>query len=166
MFSIPGTFYELPSFHSSIRITSKPKKVKPPSVSTRIADLFKDKVKAIYPGTLWCGSGNQARSEHEVGLFRNTDICCKLHDKCPSFIEPGKEHKGLKNKGLFTRSHCKCDQIFYDCLKNIDTLVSNKIGYTYFNILRPKCFRKQYRVTGCEKWYLSITMIYLLIYFS
>lgn len=152
--SIYDIFHELPSFQSGILITKKLKKVRPTSVTTlsSIADLLRDKVKAIYPGTLWCGGGNQARSEHEVGLFRNTDICCKLHDKCPSFIEAGKEHKGLINNGLFTRSHCKCDQIFYDCLKNIDSLVSNKIGYTYFNILRPKCFQKQYRITGCEKW--------------
>lgn len=155
MISVYGTLHELPAFHRSrIRITAKPKKLRPTSGSPihGIADLFKDKVKAIYPGTLWCGGGNQARSEHEVGLFRNTDICCKVHDKCPSFIEPGKEHKGLKNNGLFTRSHCECDQLFYNCLKKIDSLVSNKIGYTYFNILRPKCFRKQYRITGCQKW--------------
>lgn len=155
MISVYGTLHELPAFHRSrIRITAKPKKLRPTSGSPihGIADLFKDKVKAIYPGTLWCGGGNQARSEHEVGLFRNTDICCKVHDKCPSFIEPGKEHKGLKNNGLFTRSHCECDQLFYNCLKKIDSLVSNKIGYTYFNILRPKCFRKPYRITGCQKW--------------
>lgn len=156
MFSVYGTLHELPSFYNSrIRITAKPKKVRPTSTSAiaSITDLFKDKVKAIYPGTLWCGGGNQARSEREVGLFRNTDICCKAHDKCPSFIEAGEEFKGLKNNGLFTRSHCECDQNFYNCLKNIDSLVSNKIGYTYFNILRPKCFRKQYRIKGCKKWW-------------
>lgn len=157
MFSEYGILLQWPGFFNGrIRITAKPKKIiaRPTNASPMdsIADLFKDKVKAIYPGTLWCGSGNQARSAHEVGIFRNTDICCKAHDKCPLFIAPGKEQNGLRNTGSFTRSHCKCDQLFYNCLKKIDSLVSNKIGYTYFNILRPKCFRKQYRITGCKKW--------------
>lgn len=155
MYALYGhTLPELPNYLTNhIRFTAKPKIVaRPPTSSSPITDLFKDRVKAIYPGTLWCGGGTQARNEHEVGLFRNTDICCKAHDKCPIFIEAGKERKGLKNNGLFTRSHCKCDQLFYNCLKKINSLVSNKIGYTYFNLLRPKCFRKQYKITGCKKW--------------
>lgn len=117
-----------------------------------MADIIKDKVKAIYPGTLWCGDGNAARSENEVGLFKNTDTCCKIHDKCPSSIPSGKYYKGLYNGGSYTRSHCQCDQQFYNCLKKTNSFISNKIGYTYFNILRPKCFRKAHPVVGCKKW--------------
>lgn len=163
MFSIYSTLFEFPSFFNSRisltkRIISKPlypkKVIRPVSISpiAEIVDGFKDKLKAIYPGTLWCGDGNQARSENEVGLFRNTDICCKMHDQCPSFIPSGREFKSLRNHGLFTRSHCDCDQKFYNCLKKIDSLISNKIGYTYFNILRPQCFRKEYPIVGCKKW--------------
>lgn len=107
---------------------------------------------AMRLGTLWCGDGNYARNVNEIGLFRNTDICCKHHDQCPAFIRPGNELKGLRNTGLFTRSHCDCDQKFYTCLKNIDSIISNKIGITYFNILKPKCFRREYPIAGCRKW--------------
>lgn len=117
-----------------------------------ILDTFKDKLKAIYPGTLWCGDGNTARSEHEVGIFRNTDTCCRMHDKCPSSIPAGYTFKNLRNGGLFTRSHCDCDQEFYRCLKKASSIVSNKIGYTYFNILRPQCFRREHPIIGCRKW--------------
>jgi secretory phospholipase A2 len=50
------------------------------------------------------------------------------------------------------RSSCDCDEKFYDCLKIANTLVSRKIGITYFNVLRPKCFRKDHPVSGCEKY--------------
>lgn len=134
-----------------------PKKVFRPYVSpvASLADIIKDKVKAIYPGTLWCGDGNLARSEHEVGLFKNTDICCKMHDKCPVSIPSGRQYKGLHNVGSYTRSHCSCDQQFYHCLKKTNSLISNKIGYTYFNLLKPKCFRKGFPVVGCRKWYAN-----------
>lgn len=47
----------------------------PSSPLGAITDGIKDRLKAIYPGTLWCGDGNQARSHNQIGLFRNTDIC-------------------------------------------------------------------------------------------
>lgn len=166
MFSVYSNLFELPGFFNSRvslkkRIVPKPSsypkkylvKASAPALPfTGIIDGFKDSIKAIYPGTLWCGDGSNARSEHEVGLFQNTDICCRMHDKCPASIRPGQQYKGLKNNGLFTRSHCDCDRRFYNCLKKVDSIVSNKLGYTYFNILRPQCFRKEYPIVGCKKW--------------
>lgn len=178
MFSTYNTLFELPGFFNSRisltkRLISKPanvpKKYYNDSANviydirgpiehihpvTEIIDSFKDKLKAIYPGTLWCGDGNQARSEYEVGIFRNTDICCRMHDKCPTSIASGHSFKNLRNGGLFTRSHCDCDQEFYRCLKKANSIVSNKIGYTYFNILRPQCFRSEHPIIGCRKWYV------------
>lgn len=169
MFAIHHSAYEVPNYFNN-RISIKSRIMPPPTVYTSIpvrtkiirpalspltsiTDSIKDRLKAIYPGTLWCGDGNQARNQNEIGLFRNTDICCKQHDQCPSFIKSGSEFKGLRNTGLFTRSHCDCDIKFYNCLKRTDTIISNKIGYTYFNILRPQCFRKDYPIRGCKKWY-------------
>lgn len=121
MFSFYHTLFELPSlFNGRVsirqRIVSKPPLPVPQkqiatSPLASITEGLKDKLKAIYPGTLWCGDGNQARNKNEIGLFRNTDICCKQHDQCPSFIRSGAEFKGLRNTGLFTRSHCECDQV-------------------------------------------------------
>lgn len=157
MYAIRNSQLELPEFYNT-RITIVAKTPQKSSLFrpitshlSSIADGLKDRLKAIYPGTLWCGDGNQAKNEHEVGLFRSTDICCKLHDQCPAFIRAGKEFKGLRNTGHFTRSHCDCDLKFYNCLKRTGSIVSNKIGYTYFNILRPPCFRKEYPVVGCKK---------------
>jgi hypothetical protein len=53
---------------------------------------------------------------------------------------------------VYFRSNCDCDERFYECLKKANTLISTKIGLTYFNVLRPKCFRKDYPVSGCEKY--------------
>ena len=54
-------------------------------------------------GTLWCGAGNAARTEDEVGVFRSTDKCCRQHDNCPDSIAAGATKHGLRNTGTFTR---------------------------------------------------------------
>lgn len=117
-----------------------------------VADILDSRLKAIYPGTQWCGNGNRARDAEDLGLFKRTDDCCRTHDNCSDNIPAGQSRHGLNNSGLFTRSSCECDEKFYDCLKTAKTLVSRKIGITYFNVLRPKCFRKDHPVSGCEKY--------------
>lgn len=66
-------------------------------------EKFKTNVKAIFPGTNWCGGGNQAKSENDIGFFYLTDFCCRAHDRCFSAIPAGEEAMNLKNNGLFTR---------------------------------------------------------------
>ncbi|XP_040172918.1 uncharacterized protein LOC120905811 isoform X3 [Anopheles arabiensis] len=114
-------------------------------------NAFKRKVKAIYPGTVWCGDGNQAKSENDIGFFYLTDSCCRAHDLCPITIAAGEQFNRLKNNGYFTRSHCDCDKQFFNCLKNANTLVSRQIGYTYFNLLKPQCFRYEHPKLNCTK---------------
>lgn len=144
LFAIHHTAFEVPNFFTNkISVNTRiipssaplslPFYPKYPSFrasALSISDGLKDKLKAIYPGTLWCGDGNQARHKNEVGIFRNTDICCKQHDHCPAFIKRNQEFKGLRNTGLFTRSHCDCDWKFYNCLRQTNSLIANKIGYT------------------------------------
>lgn len=172
MLTIHHSTFEMPNFFSN-RISVNTRIISPPpphygrppfraassSINT-VSDGIKDRLKAIYPGTLWCGDGNQAKHKNEFGIFRHTDICCKQHDNCPAFIKRNQEFKGLHNTGLFTKSHCDCDWKFYSCLKQTNTLISNKIGYTYFNILRPQCFRKEYPIIGCNKLYSKISLKY------
>uniref|UniRef100_A0A182PI10 Phospholipase A2 n=1 Tax=Anopheles epiroticus TaxID=199890 RepID=A0A182PI10_9DIPT len=122
------------------------------TIST-LFNTFKHKVKAIYPGTVWCGDGNQAKSENDIGFFRLTDSCCRAHDLCPITIAAGEQFNRLKNNGYFTRSHCDCDKQFYNCLKNANTLVSRQVGYTYFNLLKPQCFRYEHPKLNCTKRY-------------
>ncbi|XP_026485240.2 uncharacterized protein LOC113392860 [Vanessa tameamea] len=139
------------------------------NVANSMVDVFKDRVQAIYPGTIWCGDGHspQARSG-ELGLFFFTDTCCRQHDACKMYISAGETKFGLTNTGLFTRSHCSCDAKFRECLRKTNSLVSAQIGLTYFNVLGPQCFRKAHpivrcvrrtRITGlkCEEYELDYT---------
>ncbi|XP_062548652.1 uncharacterized protein LOC134213525 isoform X2 [Armigeres subalbatus] len=142
-----GTTSSLGTAGSSTKRPSRPFK-------TTVGGLFvqfKQRIKAIYPGTVWCGDGNQAKSENDIGFFYMTDTCCRAHDLCPAAIAAGEQFNRLKNNGYFTRSHCDCDKQFYNCLKNANSLVSNQIGYTYFNLLKPQCFRHEHPKMGCSK---------------
>ncbi|XP_053681680.1 uncharacterized protein LOC128732455 [Sabethes cyaneus] len=133
---------------------SKGPPVPPPPPKSSIGSLFdqfKQRIKAIYPGTVWCGDGNQAKSENDIGFFYQTDVCCRAHDLCPLSIAAGEQFNRLRNNGYFTRSHCDCDKQFYNCLKNANSLVSNQIGYTYFNLLKPQCFRHEHPKVACSK---------------
>ncbi|GAB0094411.1 phospholipase A2 [Sergentomyia squamirostris] len=131
------------------------------SFANGLLDNFMDRIKAVYPGTLWCGGGDLAKGSNDLGLFALTDSCCKMHDQCALYIRPRTQLYGLKNGGLFTRSHCDCDREFYFCLKRINTFISNKIGYTYFNILGPQCFREEYPVLTCAKRHRNRCYSYL-----
>ncbi|CAG5013371.1 unnamed protein product [Parnassius apollo] len=139
------------------------------NVANSVVDAFKDRVQAIYPGTMWCGDGHSAAARSgELGLFFFTDTCCRQHDACKIYIRAGETKYGLTNTGLFTRSHCSCDLKFRNCLRKTNSLVSAQIGLTYFNVLGPQCFRKAHpivrclrrtRITGqkCEEYELDYT---------
>lgn len=73
------------------------------SFATGIFGSFQSRVKAIYPGTVWCGTGDSAKSQKDIGLFYVTDSCCQAHDTCPKFIPAKSVLFGLKNTGTFTR---------------------------------------------------------------
>ncbi|XP_044739771.1 phospholipase A2-like [Chrysoperla carnea] len=115
--------------------------------------------RAIYPGTKWCGDGNISDFDNDLGLFADADVCCREHDKCPTFIVRGGSKFGLYNNGLFTRSHCDCDTAFYECLlKNSKlSLPSLQLGVTYFNILGPQCFKEDYPIKNCLKSVLTVS---------
>ncbi|KAL0127959.1 hypothetical protein PUN28_003309 [Cardiocondyla obscurior] len=106
-------------------------------------------MRAIFPGTRWCGDGDNARSEDELGYFSELDACCREHDNCQYNIIAGESKANLKNNGIFTKSACACDFKFHNCLKNvasnkviskIQSTVASQIGKTYFNMLQPQCF--------------------------
>lgn len=54
-------------------------------------------------GTLWCGNGDLAKNENDLGYFNRTDACCRSHDNCMNDILSGDTKANLKNNGLFTR---------------------------------------------------------------
>ncbi|KAL2738960.1 phospholipase A2 isoform X2 [Vespula squamosa] len=119
----------------------------------QVLNLVSDKFRAIYPGTLWCGDGDIAKNEDDLGFFASTDACCRAHDMCSNNINSGEEKYRLLNNGIFTRlSHCSCDSAFYNCLKNADSIVATKIGFTYFDVLSPQCFNEDYPIIKCNKY--------------
>uniref|UniRef100_A0AAV2IW49 Phospholipase A2-like central domain-containing protein n=1 Tax=Knipowitschia caucasica TaxID=637954 RepID=A0AAV2IW49_KNICA len=63
----------------------------------------------IVPGTLWCGSGNKAPSYSDLGVFSETDTCCREHDQCKDTILSFHSKFGVFNRNIFTMSHCDCD---------------------------------------------------------
>uniref|UniRef100_A0A2A4IT35 phospholipase A2 n=1 Tax=Heliothis virescens TaxID=7102 RepID=A0A2A4IT35_HELVI len=74
------------------------------NVANSLVDSFKDRVQAIYPGTVWCGDGRSATARSsDLGLFFFTDTCCRQHDACKLYIKAGETKYGLTNTGLFTR---------------------------------------------------------------
>ncbi|CAG9793137.1 unnamed protein product [Diatraea saccharalis] len=74
------------------------------NAANSLVDSFKDRVQAIYPGTVWCGDGHSATARSgELGLFFFTDTCCRQHDACKMYIKAGETKHGLTNTGLFTR---------------------------------------------------------------
>ncbi|XP_067015346.2 phospholipase A2 isoform X3 [Anabrus simplex] len=127
----------------------------------RFLEQFKDALRPIFPGTLWCGPGDRAKSLEDVGLFKGSDSCCREHDICPDNIPGWGSKHGLVNKGPFTKSHCDCDDRFFQCLKDVmrstKSPIAPQIGIAYFNVVGPQCFKEEYPIVKCtEKHKLPI----------
>ncbi|XP_044267255.1 phospholipase A2-like isoform X2 [Tribolium madens] len=113
--------------------------------------LLSIKNKLIVPGTKWCGIGDVAISYHDLGFFKETDLCCREHDSCLEYISVKDSLHGITNKNLFTVSHCNCDEKFRKCLKTGGNFLSELLGYGYFTIIGPQCFREDYPIVRCKK---------------
>uniref|UniRef100_A0A3B5A507 phospholipase A2 n=1 Tax=Stegastes partitus TaxID=144197 RepID=A0A3B5A507_9TELE len=108
----------------------------------------------IVPGTLWCGSGNKAPSYSDLGVFSDTDSCCREHDQCKHTILSFHSQFGVFNTNIFTMSHCDCDNKFRSCLKEANDSIANVVGYTFFNLLKMHCFEFSHRLQCIERnWF-------------
>ncbi|XP_034025750.1 group 3 secretory phospholipase A2-like [Thalassophryne amazonica] len=96
--------------------------------------------RTIFPGTLWCGNGHRARTYEQLGMFENTDKCCREHDHCKHIISAFSVKYGVLNPNFFTISHCDCDERFRECLLGVNDAISNMVGYSFFNIIKAPCF--------------------------
>uniref|UniRef100_A0AAY4D287 Phospholipase A2-like central domain-containing protein n=1 Tax=Denticeps clupeoides TaxID=299321 RepID=A0AAY4D287_9TELE len=113
----------------------------------------------MVPGTLWCGSGNQAENFTELGVFSQTDECCREHDHCEHTITSFSLEYGIFNHKLFTLSHCDCDDRFRQCLSSSNDGMANFVGFGYFNVLKMQCFEFSYKMQCAERswWGTCIT---------
>ncbi|XP_073334652.1 group 3 secretory phospholipase A2 isoform X2 [Pagrus major] len=108
----------------------------------------------IVPGTLWCGSGNKAPSYEDLGVFAETDSCCREHDQCKHTILSFDSQFGVFNSNIFTMSHCDCDKKFHSCLTEAKDSISDVVGYTFFNLLQMHCFEFSHRLQCTQRnWF-------------
>ncbi|KAM6901434.1 group 3 secretory phospholipase A2 [Lycodopsis pacificus] len=108
----------------------------------------------IVPGTLWCGSGNKAPSYADLGVFAETDSCCREHDQCKHTVPSFHSQFGIFNSNLFTMSHCDCDNKLHSCLAQANDSISDVVGYTFFNLLNVHCFEFSRRLQCTERnWF-------------
>ncbi|XP_052456873.1 group 3 secretory phospholipase A2-like [Carassius gibelio] len=94
----------------------------------------------VFPGTLWCGRGTSASDYEQLGMFVHADRCCRDHDHCELIIRSFSVDFGVFNPSLFTLSHCDCDRRFKRCLLNGNDTISNMVGYSFFDVLKLRCF--------------------------
>ncbi|XP_067289205.1 group 3 secretory phospholipase A2 [Pseudorasbora parva] len=112
--------------------------------------LHRSKRAWMIPGTMWCGSGNKAAGFTDLGVFEDTDKCCREHDHCKDTIGSFSYNYGVFNANIFTLSHCDCDNRFRRCLLGVNNTMSNLVGYGYFNLLKMRCFEFSHRMQ-CAK---------------
>uniref|UniRef100_A0A8D8S4F5 phospholipase A2 n=1 Tax=Cacopsylla melanoneura TaxID=428564 RepID=A0A8D8S4F5_9HEMI len=114
---------------------------------------IRNQIQFIKPGTKWCGTGDIARDFDDTGIFHDIDSCCRSHDLCPENIVAKSSKYNLTNDGSFTRSSCNCDLEFYKCLKEASNPLAIEVGIAYFDILKPLCFRFDFPMLGCKKYF-------------
>lgn len=93
----------------------------------------------IIPGTKWCGTGDIAESYHDLGDDATMDRCCRTHDLCPLKVRAYQKRYNLNNNSIYTKSHCKCDDMLFECLKNTNTSAAQVMGSIYFNLVQVPC---------------------------
>ncbi|XP_064485215.1 uncharacterized protein LOC135397552 [Ornithodoros turicata] len=108
----------------------------------------------IYPGTKWCGSGNIALHEQELGELIEVDKCCRQHDYATETINPRETKHGLTNYRGYPITTCNDDWKFYACLKKEGSPAAMEIGHIYFDMLSPLCFLKNH-TTECQEYFTS-----------
>ncbi|XP_051891579.1 uncharacterized protein proca1 [Pristis pectinata] len=131
-----------------------PRRVPREARSDGEAVLHRRKRGFTYPGTLWCGSGNNAESYDHLGEFSETDKCCREHDHCAHVIYPLAYSYGHRNFRLHTMSHCDCDAELKQCLRRVNDTTSRIVGQAFFNVLEVPCFDLAYKEQCVERyWY-------------
>ncbi|XP_030029837.2 uncharacterized protein LOC115447059 [Manduca sexta] len=96
-------------------------------------------LQGIIPGTKWCGTGDIAADYHDLGADRRLDRCCRTHDLCPSKVRAFSRRYNLTNNSIYSKSHCTCDDMLFDCLKATNTSASHLMGHIYFNLVQVPC---------------------------
>ncbi|XP_040570671.1 uncharacterized protein [Lepeophtheirus salmonis] len=120
---------------------------------------FKSIFSGIVPGTKWCGINDIAVNYHDIGDEGELDRCCRAHDHCPVKVKAFQSNYGTFNFHPYTKSHCYCDNVFYNCLKRLVTgenstntplQKAHTIGNIYFNVIGIECIEPKFPVHCLE----------------
>ncbi|CAN7940466.1 unnamed protein product [Ixodes hexagonus] len=95
---------------------------------------------AIFPGTKWCGDGDMADNYNDLGVFKETDMCCRDHDHATDSMAPKQTKHGITNNMFYTMTNCHDDCKFYNCLLKAEAGLADSVGRIFFNILQSQCF--------------------------
>lgn len=121
----------------------------------------------VYPGTKWCGPGDDAEDYEDLGRLENTDKCCRAHDNCPVHILPFQTVYHYLNYRPYSLTHCTCDENLFNCLKVVGREVaaergdSDMVGKVFFYEANIPCFRlehakycakRHWSKLWCEEW--------------
>lgn len=109
----------------------------------------------ILPGTLWCGLGDIARDDSDLGLYTEMDKCCRAHDRCEDYIQSKATRYGLYNKYFCRSSLCECETQFHNCLTQLRGMYPYAVRRIYFRKCK-QCFRTFYDPQECTNEGLDI----------
>lgn len=53
---------------------------------------------------------------------------------------------------------------FFECLKNAKDKIAKQIGFTYFSVLGPQCFKMDYPIEDCQatRKYVAVNFVVIL----
>lgn len=106
----------------------------------------------IYPGTKWCGAGDEASGGYDdMGENVATDRCCREHDHCPYYISGFSTDFNYWNYRFHTLLHCSCEERFKSCLESAGNSIAHMVGYIYFNYVGKTCFNLKPKKTCKER---------------
>ncbi|CAO1381035.1 unnamed protein product [Diamesa serratosioi] len=128
-------------------------------IKSVIVENSYENVKELKAGvfTNYCGPGDTANGAGETvaGFMTDIDKCCKIHDDCDEQVMTKNDfnlYPSLPKKNLyFTSLSCNCDRLFYNCMKQTETILADLIMWIY-TIAQSSCFQKEYKIERCSKY--------------
>ncbi|XP_071848744.1 uncharacterized protein [Apostichopus japonicus] len=109
----------------------------------------------MFPGTLWCGTGNRAPTYDALGMHNRTDMCCRDHDHSTEdmSISSGATKYHFTNWNILPIMHCSQDKRFHKCLRQVKNEFAYEVGRAYFNVFDVKCFVIRNRKQCVERFW-------------
>ena len=71
-------------------------------------------------------------------------------------VKPFQTRYNLFNFAPYTKSHCDCDEAFYNCLKAVNSSKADAVGDVFFNVLGIQCVEGRLG-RGCHQNYNAET---------